>query len=334
MNAQGSRIAVIGSLRYPAPERVRAYVNALPAGSVVVTGGGPGVDAMAEEAARARGAATMTFHTDWASLSWSAGPSRDRSVFAHADRAAVFWDRTSWDALNAVILADAERLPLEIYDPDGRPIPLDTLLVIAWQKGVYDSMHAARAALAEAAPNSVQDVSFRARRLSRVTFVDVEASGFKGYPIQVGWAIVGSETEEKPIKTGALFVRHDPWLDDENQWDPAAEAVHRIPRSLLRERGLSVSAVAEDLNRRFENQVLFSDYVPGDEPWIERIFKEAAVERRFWVADVAIPMATVDEMAYDYAERMIDGIAPHTHRADEDAFRWAKLYDMARIRWP
>lgn len=49
------RVAIVGSRDYPALGEVTAYVESLPAGTVVVSGGTRGVDQTAEKAARARG---------------------------------------------------------------------------------------------------------------------------------------------------------------------------------------------------------------------------------------------------------------------------------------
>jgi len=57
------RVAVVGA-REASPEtleKVRAYVRALPAGTIVVSGGADGVDTVAAETARSVGLATIEF---------------------------------------------------------------------------------------------------------------------------------------------------------------------------------------------------------------------------------------------------------------------------------
>ena len=67
------RIAIVGSQEYSRLDLVYEYVAQLPAGSVIVSGGAPGVDKAAEEAALAAGLATLTFPADWAGLGHNAG---------------------------------------------------------------------------------------------------------------------------------------------------------------------------------------------------------------------------------------------------------------------
>src|SRR3546814_6456627 len=69
-------IAIVGSRSYPRPDLVQAYVAGLPGGCVVVSGGAPGVDSVAEAAAKAAGLETVVFHADWESLGRRAGPIR------------------------------------------------------------------------------------------------------------------------------------------------------------------------------------------------------------------------------------------------------------------
>lgn len=163
-----------------------------------------------------------------------------------------------------------------------------------------------------------------------VIFVDVEASGVRGYPIQVGWAVV-DEPGLEHIRTGSIFIRHDPWLNELQLWDPAAEALHRITREFLKAEGMPVEHAAAWLNFSFEDQQVYTDVVESDGWWIDQIFNVAKIPRRFHIADIAIPMMNTDERAYEQAIRSVDKIAPKTHRADEDAYRWAVIYSLARV---
>lgn len=144
-----SRIAIIGSRHYPRPAPVAAYVSRLPPNAVVVTGGAPGVDSTAEEAAAARGLETIVFHADWRQLGRRAGPIRNARIVAHAERVVAFWDGASRGTLNTVVLALRAGVPVEIYDCEGDPVPLDHALRVAEDRGVLAAIAAARMRNAE-----------------------------------------------------------------------------------------------------------------------------------------------------------------------------------------
>ena len=55
------RVAIVGSRDYPDLGEVTAYVDSLPAMTVVVSGGARGVDQAAEKAARARGLTVVSY---------------------------------------------------------------------------------------------------------------------------------------------------------------------------------------------------------------------------------------------------------------------------------
>lgn len=79
-------VAIIGSRHYPEPGPVSAYVSRLPADAVAVSGGSPGVDSFAEDAAKARGLETLIFAADWDQFGRRAGPIRNARIVAQADR--------------------------------------------------------------------------------------------------------------------------------------------------------------------------------------------------------------------------------------------------------
>ncbi len=138
-------IAIIGSRSYPGPGPVAAFVARLPADAVVVSGGAPGVDSFAEEAARARGLKILIFPADWEQLGREAGPIRNARIVAHANRVVAFWDGASRGTLNTVLLAQRAGLPVEIRDGEGEPVALDHALRIAEERGVLAAIEAAEA---------------------------------------------------------------------------------------------------------------------------------------------------------------------------------------------
>jgi hypothetical protein len=121
-------IAIVGSRDYPRPDLVRAFVAGLPTDCVVVSGGAPGVDATAEAAALEAGLATLIFPADWDGLGRKAGPIRNAEIVTHADRIVAFWDGASRGTTNSVLQATGRKLPIEIYGPDGAPVPVEQVL--------------------------------------------------------------------------------------------------------------------------------------------------------------------------------------------------------------
>lgn len=125
------RIAIVGSRSFASPARVESYVRRLPADAVVVSGGAPGVDSVAENAARAAGRRVLVLRADWARHGRRAGPMRNARIVAHADRVVAFWNGRSRGTLGTVVLARRAGLPVEIYDEDGDAVPLAGALAAA-----------------------------------------------------------------------------------------------------------------------------------------------------------------------------------------------------------
>lgn len=76
----GARVGIVGSRDYPFPELVRLFVAGLPAGSVVVSGGGGVVDLAAWVAACECGLEASVFPACWSLLGRAAGPVRNQEL--------------------------------------------------------------------------------------------------------------------------------------------------------------------------------------------------------------------------------------------------------------
>lgn len=137
------RIAIVGSRAYPRPSVVETFVAGLPAGAVVVSGGAPGVDSIAEHAARQRGLKVMVFRADWERLGRKAGPLRNAEIVARADRVAAFWDGRSRGTLNTIVQAVRAGKPVEVFDREGSPVPIEEALRAAEERGVVAAIAAA-----------------------------------------------------------------------------------------------------------------------------------------------------------------------------------------------
>lgn len=146
------RIAIVGSISYPRPDIVEAFVAALPAGAVVVSGGADGVDSIAERAARARALEVMVFPADWGRYGRKAGPLRNAEIVAAADRVVAFWNGRSHGTLNTVVQAARAGRPVEVFDGDGRLVPIEEAMRSAEERGVVAAIDAARACNARDGP--------------------------------------------------------------------------------------------------------------------------------------------------------------------------------------
>lgn len=89
------KIAIVGSRTFENLQLVRDIVAALPANSIVVSGGAPGVDTVAVRAAEARGLKTLVIRADWDKLGRAAGPIRNSEIVNAADQILAFWDGKS-----------------------------------------------------------------------------------------------------------------------------------------------------------------------------------------------------------------------------------------------
>ena len=104
-------------------------------------------------------------------------------------------------------------------------------------------------------------------------FIDFEASGLASasYPIEVAWSLPDGTVESH-------YIDPAPHWD---YWDPEAEAVHRIPRHLLRDCGRSVAWVAERMNAVLAGATVYCDAPGMDRFWMTRLFEAAQIDPKF-----------------------------------------------------
>ena len=90
------KVAVVGSRHFPEMDRVRQFVEHLPAGAIVVTGGASGVDAAAGQAARDRALGLIKLPPRFEeSTDPAASARRNQELVDSADVLVAFWDGTS-----------------------------------------------------------------------------------------------------------------------------------------------------------------------------------------------------------------------------------------------
>ena len=89
------KIAIVGSRNYPELDKVREYVQDLPKGSIVVSGGADGVDETAEDEARKLGLEVISISPEWNKYGKTAGLIRNDLIVLTADCVVAFWDGVS-----------------------------------------------------------------------------------------------------------------------------------------------------------------------------------------------------------------------------------------------
>ena len=117
---------------------------ALPAGAVVESGGAPGVDSSGDQAAKDRGLEVTVFLADWDRHGRKAGPPRNADIVARADCVAAFWGGRSRGTLNTVVQAARAGRSVEVFDAEGRPVPIEVALRAAEERGVVAAIDAVR----------------------------------------------------------------------------------------------------------------------------------------------------------------------------------------------
>jgi hypothetical protein len=119
----------------------------------------------------------------------------------------------------------------------------------------------------------------------RYVVIDVEASGFDGFPIKVGWCDQDGNSESHLIRPAWN------WTD----WDTRAVRQHGISRDLLKAQGepheVVAKLVADMLARcRREGIVVASDnpdYDPDyDREWLVRLLRRADIEDDGFVTNI------------------------------------------------
>lgn len=93
------RVAIVGSRDFSHLEWVDRYVDSLPEGAVVVSGGARGVDRRAEQAARRRGLKVESFTPLWygadGKYDGSAGFARNQKIVERAHAVVAFYSGSS-----------------------------------------------------------------------------------------------------------------------------------------------------------------------------------------------------------------------------------------------
>ena len=109
------RIAIVGSRNWRDIPSIDKFVEGLPKGTVVVSGGARGVDRIAEIAASRHGLETSIHLPDWDLHGKAAGFIRNRQIVDDADEVVAFWDGGSRGTKSTIDLAKKQGKPVRVF---------------------------------------------------------------------------------------------------------------------------------------------------------------------------------------------------------------------------
>jgi hypothetical protein len=119
------RVLFAGSQTWTDREPVKRRIAAVPAESLVIVGGAPGADTIAEEEAKARGDLYVArIDALWGHLRKRAGHARNGVMVdlldSDRDWMEAFWDGVSPGTAGCIARAEALRVPYYVWFADGR----------------------------------------------------------------------------------------------------------------------------------------------------------------------------------------------------------------------
>jgi hypothetical protein len=126
------RIAIVGSRHFRNWRLVADYVNSLPPGTVVMSGGAYGVDSWAEKAAKDRRLKTDIYPIIKPPGGFAhkgefrdAAMSCNKDIVRHADAVVSFWDGSSRGTLSTIHIAREQSKPVHIFFPNDAQVRLE-----------------------------------------------------------------------------------------------------------------------------------------------------------------------------------------------------------------
>jgi hypothetical protein len=112
------KVAIVGSRHFPQIERVVRFVEQLPSGAIVVTGGASGVDAAAGQAARDRALGLIKLPPRFEETTDpGASVRRNQELIDSADVLVAFWDGQSQGTRRTVERALESGREVHVYLP-------------------------------------------------------------------------------------------------------------------------------------------------------------------------------------------------------------------------
>jgi len=111
------KVAIVGSREGIDELKVVEYVQGLPIGTTVVSGGARGVDTWVEKAARARCLFVEVYCPDW-KKGPGAALERNTAIVENSDRVVAFWNGTSKGTKDVINKANYYGKPLTVFWPE------------------------------------------------------------------------------------------------------------------------------------------------------------------------------------------------------------------------
>lgn len=144
-------------------------------------------------------------------------------------------------------------------------------------------------------------------------FLDFEASSLNkhSFPVEVGWVLEDGSGE------GHLIRPAPHWTD----WDPSAEAMHRLSRSRLQREGEDVALVCDRVVGLFAGNTVYCSAPSWDGHWLSMLLRAAGKPRHL------VRMADTHAVFEDAARQRLGGddeaaIARLVARARKEAEGW------------
>lgn len=110
-------VAIVGSRSWRDVRKIRAYIQALPSGTHILSGGAEGADMLAQTEAKRCGFRVFVYAPDWKKYGRAAGAVRNEEIVKSADRVVAFWDGKSKGTRITIDLAKRYGKPCEIIRP-------------------------------------------------------------------------------------------------------------------------------------------------------------------------------------------------------------------------
>ena len=172
--------------------------------------------------------------------------------------------------------------------------------------------------------------------MKNICFVDLEASsGAVGrWPTELGWAFPFGASGSCLIYPQRQWLCGDPTdpATDWMGWDPIAEKLTGISRTLLLMKGIEPQLAITRFLEATEGCLLFSDAPEADYKWLWQIFDAAGVGSIPTLHDFEIVYADVarrrEHPNMSEAIHRADQECPHIHRAEADAKNLARIYEL------
>jgi hypothetical protein len=142
--------------------------------------------------------------------------------------------------------------------------------------------------------------------------IDLEASGFGrgSYPIEVGFILPQGATYCSLIRPAPHWTH----------WDPEAERLHHVTRSILADHGKSAREVATALNERLHDVVVYSDGWANDFSWLGLLYDEVGLRPAFRLENLRRILSEDEAARWHSAKGVVQEKSSQIrHRASNDA---------------